>query len=106
MSREARQKPSLERLQAIRDLPNKPSRVPYVYSRGCNVFCHYTAGSDYDVVADGNWQNGRICSDRDSISDGRISPQLLLATRGAAGLEEIVYEHRSVRYETVVSDGN
>ena len=67
-----------------------------------DIFGNNGAGSDYDLIADRDRQDGGIGSYTDAIAKFSLSPELPLSRR-SAGHEEIVNEHRSVRNEAVVT---
>jgi hypothetical protein len=67
------------------------------------ILSHYGAGADYDPVADGDRENGRISPDADAVAKFGRAPEIA-ASRRISLIKEIVDEHRSVRDEAVVPD--
>ena len=66
-----------------------------------DIFGNNGAGSDHDLTADRDRQDGGIGSDTDAVAKFSLSPELRLSCRSARH-EEIVNKHRSVRNEAVV----
>ena len=68
-----------------------------------DIFGNNCAGSDYDLVADRDREDGGIGSDTDAVTKFSLSPELRLSRR-SAGHEEIVNKHRAMGNEAVVSN--
>ena len=79
----------------------QPGRIARVNAGLDDIFGNNGAGSDYDLIADRNRQNGGICSDTHMIAESSRPLELRLSRR-SAGHEEIVNKHRSVRNKAVV----
>src|SRR5262245_62091790 len=69
-----------------------------------DILCYNGAGPDYYSIANGNRQDRGICPDADVIPYFCFFPEVPVAARGTAGVEQIVDEHRPMRNEAVVSN--
>ena len=66
-----------------------------------DIFGNNGAGSNHDLIADRDRQDGGIGSDADAVAKFSLSPERRLSRRSARH-EEIINKHRSVRNEAVV----
>ena len=49
--------------------PQETCRVASVYARFGNVFGHDRAGPNYRMITNGDWQDGRISANTDTIAN-------------------------------------
>lgn len=70
-----------------------------------DIFGNNGAGSDHDLIADRNRQDGGIGSDTDAVAKFSVSPKRRLFRR-SAGSEKVVDEHRPMRDETIIANGD
>jgi hypothetical protein len=81
----------------------QPRRVANVNPRLGNVVSNNRAGANDDLIADRDRKNGGICSNAYTIPKPCCSPRVRIYGR-AAGNEQIINEHGSMRNEAFVSD--
>ena len=81
----------------------EPSRASHINTRLGDILGNYSAGADYNVVANRDGKNRRIRSDADIVAKLGRTPEIAVSRRAPLN-KEIVNEHRSVRDEAVVPD--
>ena len=74
-------------------------------ARFSDIFRNYGSRTDDDVITNCDRQNGRICSDADSVTDLGWSPQIWF-TGGSTSLKAIIDKHGAMRDETIVANGD
>ena len=70
-----------------------------------DIFGNNSAGSDHDLIADRNREDGGIGSDTHVIADSSRPPKLRFFRR-ATGSEKVVDEHRPMRDKTIIANGD
>jgi hypothetical protein len=71
-----------------------------------NVFRHHAASPYHHMVANIYRQYGGIAANAHMVSNVGGFPFRGIAAGGSSGAEQIVYEHHSMSYKTMITDGD
>jgi hypothetical protein len=70
-----------------------------------NVLGHNGARADNDMITNGNGEDGSVCPDAHKVAKPCFAPEIPFLCRAAIE-ETIINEHRPVRDEAIVPDGD
>jgi hypothetical protein len=92
------------RIRPFLNAAEQPGRIPGINSGHCDILRHDCAGTDSDVIANRDWEDGGVRPDTYMISNLCWPPKIMVPSRRTSVDKNIVDEHCPVRNETIIAD--
>lgn len=85
-------------------MTNQLCRIAGINAGGVNALGDHAAGANDDIIADVDWQNGRVGANAYIVPDPGAAPERLVTPRGTTRDKEVIYEHDPMADETIISN--